>query len=262
MNKSRLSVLIPTLALVFTACGQNSTPVAIPTIILNSKPASASNSVTASGEIVPEPKAQLSFPLTGVVNSVAVQEGDKVTTGQTLVTLDTMILNANVEEAQASLEAAQTQVRYEKRIGTDQEHIDAAQADVDRAQADLDSAKATLTQATLTAPFDGTIAEVDISPAETVTPGQVVIMIGDLSNFRVETTDLSERDVTGVNVGQTASVTVQALNQTFNGNVVDVARVSTTVGGDVVYKVTIALDSQPQGLRWGMTTDVAIQTGK
>lgn len=262
MNKSRLYVLIPTLALVLTACGQNSTPVAIPTVVLNSKPASASSSVTASGEIVPEPKAQLSFPLTGIVDSVAVQEGDKVSAGQTLVTLDTKILNANVEEAQASLTAAQTQVRYQKRIGTDQEHIDAAQADADRAQADLDSAKATLAQATLTAPFDGTIAAVDISPAETVTPGQVVIMIGDLSNFRVETTDLSERDVTGVNVGQTASITVQALNQTFTGKVVDVARVSTTVGGDVVYKATIALDSQPQGLRWGMTTDVAIQTGK
>ena len=262
MNKSTLSVLIPTLVFVLTACGPNLTPVAIPTVVLNSKPASASSSVTASGEIVPEPKAQLSFPLTGVVGSVAVQEGDKVSAGQTLVTLDTTILNANVEEAQAGLAAAQTQVRYQKRIGTDQEHIDAAQADADRAQANLDSAKATLAQATLTVPFDGTIAAVDISPAETVTPGQVVIMIGDLSNFRVETTDLSERDVTGVNVGQTASVTVQALNQTFTGKVVDVARVSTTVGGDVVYKATIALDSQPHGLRWGMTTDVAIQTGK
>ena len=262
MKKSTLFILIPTLALVLAACGPNSTPIAIPTVVLNSKPASASSSVTASGEIVPEPKAQLSFPLTGVVDSVAVQEGDKVSAGQTLVTLDTKILDANVKGAEAGLEAAQTQVKYQKRIGTDQEHIDAAQADVDRAQADLDSAKATLAQATLTAPFDGTIAAVDISPAETVTPGQVVIMIGDLSNFRVETTDMSERDVTGVVVGQTASVTVQALNQTFTGKVVDVARVSTTVGGDVVYKATIALDSQPQGLRWGMTTDVAIQTGK
>ncbi len=124
MNKSTLSVLIPALALVLAACGPNSTPVAIPTVVLNSKPASASNSVTASGEIVPEPKAQLSFPLTGVVESVAVQEGDKVSAGQTLVTLDTKILNANVEEAQASLAAAQTQVKYLKRIGTDQEHID------------------------------------------------------------------------------------------------------------------------------------------
>src|ERR1700690_3480976 len=105
MNKSRLSVFLPTLALVLTACGSNSTPIAISTVVLNSKSASASSSVTASGEIVPEPKAQLSFPLTGVVDSVAVQEGDKVSAGQTLVTLDTKILNAKVDEAQAGLAA-------------------------------------------------------------------------------------------------------------------------------------------------------------
>jgi len=262
MKKSTLSTSILSLALVLAACSPNATPAAIPTVVLNSKPDSASSSVTASGEVVPEHKAQLSFPMTGIVKSIAVKEGDKVTAGQALVTLDTTILNANVVEAQAGLDSAQTQVRYQKRIGTDQEHIDAAQADADRAQANLDSAKATLAQATLTAPFDGTIAAVDISPAETVVPGQIVIMVGDLSNFRIETTDLSERDVTGVNIGQTANITVKALNQTFPGKVADVARSSTTVGGDVVYKVTIALDSQPQGLRWGMTTDVVIQTGK
>ena len=248
-------------ALVLAACSGNATTVVIPTVVLNSNPASASSSVTASGQVVPQHKASLSFPLTGVVSSVAVQEGDKVTAGQTLVTLDTAILDADVSQAQAGLAAAQTQVRYLKRIGTDQEHIDSAQADVDRAQADLDAARATLAQATLKAPFDGTIASVQVSPAETVVPGQVAIMIGDLSNFQVETTDLSERDVTGVKAGQAANVTVKALNQTLTGKVVDVARVSTTVGGDVVYKVTIDLDSQPAGLRWGMTTDVAIQAG-
>ena len=119
-----------------------------------------------------------------------------------------------------------------------------------------------LAQATLTAPFAGTVASVEISPAETVVPGQVVIMLGDLSNFQVETTDLSERDVTNVQAGQTANIFVQALNQTLSGKVIDVARVSTTVGGDVVYKATLQLDNQPQGLRWGMTGDVTINTGK
>jgi hypothetical protein len=87
-------------------------------------------------------------------------------------------------------------------------------------------------------------------------------MIGDLSQFQVETTDLSERDVTNVQSGQSANIFVQALNQTLTGKVTDVARVSTTVGGDVVYKVTIQLDKQAQGLRWGMTTDVQIDTGQ
>jgi RND family efflux transporter MFP subunit len=261
MKNSSLFTLIPILALVLSACGQNATPVVIPTVVLNSNPASGSSSVTASGEIVPQHKASLSFPLTGTVTGLAVKEGDKVSAGQTLVTLDTKILDADVAQAQAGLAAAQTQVKYLKRIGTDQEHIDAAQADVDKAQASLDSAKATLAQATLTAPFDGTIASVQISPAETVIPGQIVIMIGDLTNFQAETTDLSERDVTSVKVGQAANVSVRALNQTLAGKVVDVARVSTTVGGDVVYKATIDLNTQPDGLRWGMTTDVSIQTG-
>lgn len=261
MRISTLSITIIMTSLLLSACAGNATPVAIPTVVLSSKPAAVSNNVTASGEVVPELKAQLSFPMTGVVDGVAASEGDKVTAGQSLVSLNTKILGANVKSAQANLAAAQTQVKYLKRIGTDQEHIDSAQADVDRAQADLDAANATLAQATLLAPFDGTIAEVDISPAETVVPGQVVIIMGDLSKFKVETTDLSERDVMGVKVGQPASVFIQALNQTLTGKVVDVASVSTTVGGDVVYKATIELDAQPQGMRWGMTVDVSIQTG-
>ena len=261
MKRILIFILI-LLPLLLTACGQNSTPTLIPTIVLSSKPAASSNTVNASGEVVPVKKASLSFPMTGVVDGVVVQEGDRVSVSQTLVTLNTTILDANVKAEQADLNAAQTQVKYLKRIGTDQEHIDASMADVERAQASLDSATATLKQATLTAPFDGTIASVDISPAETVVPGQVVIMIGDLSQFQVETTDLSERDVTNVQSGQSANIFVQALNQTLTGKVTDVARVSTTVGGDVVYKVTIQLDKLAQGLRWGMTTDVQIDTGQ
>jgi hypothetical protein len=66
--------------------------------------------------------------------------------------------------------------------------------------------------------------------------------------------------VPSVQIGQPANVFVKALNDDFSGRVVDVARHSTTVGGDVVYKVTIELDEQPQGLRWGMSAEVKIQT--
>ncbi len=261
MKKIYLIFLI-TLALTLSACGSASAPTAIPTIVLNAQPASALSSVTASGEIVPIKYAQLSFPLTGIVKTVEVKAGDTVTAGQTLVTLDTAILEASVSEAEADLTAAQTQVRYLTRIGTDQDHLDSANADVERAQASLDSAKATLAQATLTAPFDGTIASVDIHPAETVVPGQVIITLGDLSHFQVETTDLSERDVPQVQTGQTANVSMQALSQQVTGKVTDVSRIASTLGGDVVYKVTIELDTQPDGLRWGMSANVQIQTGK
>ena len=218
----------------------------------------ASAGVSASGEIVPVHKASLSFPLTGIVKDVKVQEGDQVTAGQALADLDTSILQAQADEAAADVSQMQIQYRLLQRTGTDQEHLDSAQADIARAQATLDGAKATLAQATLPAPFAGTIASVSIVPSETVVPGQVVIQLGDFSDFQVETTDLSERDVPRVKVGQTAQVNVTALHKTFPGKVSDVARVSSTIGGDVVYKVTIAFDQQPTGLLWGMTADVQI----
>jgi RND family efflux transporter MFP subunit len=199
----------------------------------------------------------------GRVKAVNVKVGDQVSAGQVLVELDTTLLEAKVKEAEANLAAAQVQVKYLQRVGTDEVHLESAQAEADRAQALLDSAHATLAaQSTLTAPFDGTIAAVDISPAETVVPGRVVVTMGDLSKLQVETTDLSERDIPRVQIGQKATVFIKALNQEFPGKVTDISRVSSTVGGDVVFKVTIDLDKQPQGLLWGMSADVSIETGK
>jgi multidrug efflux pump subunit AcrA (membrane-fusion protein) len=265
---SKLLIVI-VMTLLLSACASAATPTAIPTVSLDSNNSAANtqssdaNSVSATAVIVPVNDAQLSFSAVGRVTAVNVKAGDKVTAGQTLVTLDTTILEAKVKEAEADVLAADAQIRYLNRLSTDPLHYESAQADLARAQALLDSAKATLlTQSTLTAPFDGTIVSVDIAPAETVVPGQVVIVLGDLSRYQIETTDLSERDVTRVQVGQSVNVFIEALGEEFTGKVTDVDRVSSTLGGDVVFKVTIALDQQPQGLLWGMSADVQIQTAK
>jgi membrane fusion protein (multidrug efflux system) len=253
-------------ALIAAGCASNAATTAIPTVVLggNAAPVAGTSrgTVAASGEVVPEPKASLSFPLTGTVKTVEVEVGDEVSRGDVLITLDTALWEAKVGEAEGALAAAEAEERLQVRNGADQEHIDAANADVDTALAAVESAKATLQQATLTAPFDGTIASVDISPAETVTPGLIVIMLGDLTNFQVITTDLSERDVPAVRIGQVATITVAALGEDFPGKVTGISRISSTVGGDVVYEVTLEFDAQPQGLLWGMTTEVRIDAGE
>jgi RND family efflux transporter MFP subunit len=254
-------ILTSILALVLAACSSSATPTAIPTVSLDSvSQPSASGKASASAIVVPVQKIELSFPLSGAVKTVEVTEGDSVTTGQTLVTLETAILEARVKEAEAKVVTVQTQLTYLKRTGTSQERLDAAQANIDSAQAAVDIAKAQLAQAVLTAPLDGTITSVNISPAEFANPGQIVIVMGDLSHFRIETTDMSEKDVPALKIGQSATVFIDALNQEFSGKVVDIARFSETVGGDVVFKVTIELDDQPNGLRWGMSAEVNIET--
>ncbi len=260
--KNFYRILLAMIALMAVGCSQSATPVAIPTVSLDSdsQPVSNSASITASGVVIPIKKVELSFPGGGVVQTVEVAAGDSVNANQSLVTLDTAILEARVAEAEAGVVTTQTQLTYLKRTGTSQERLDAAQANIDAAVAAVDIAKAQLAQATLFAPFDGTIASVDISPAEFANPGQIVITMGDLTHFQVETTDLGESDVPAVKTGQAANLYIEALDQEISGTVIDVARVSSTLGGDVVYTVTIGFDEQPDGLLWGMSAEVQIET--
>jgi RND family efflux transporter MFP subunit len=263
--KNNLWIFLGISLLLLSACSSSAAPTALPTVSLNSPSggsASSAGVVTASGTVVPVKKVELAFPIAGAVKTVEVAAGDSVSANQLLVTLDAAILEAKVKEAEADVLTAESQVAYLVRVGTSQENLDSAKADVERMKAAVEIAKAQLAQAALNSPFDGTIASVDISPSEYVNPGQVVVKMGDLSHFQIETTDLSEKVVSSVKVGAQATVNIQALNNEFKGKVVDIARISETVGGDVVYKVTIELDEQPAGLRWGMSTDVTIQTQK
>lgn len=275
--KKVLLVIFSLTALTLSACGQAGSTEAVPTVVLDSgnssQPAneqpSSAGSVTASAIVIPAQDANLSFASIGRVTQVNVQVGDQVKAGDVLVQLDTAVLEAKVREAEANLRYAEIELSYLVRnVGCRGEgcapsykHIEVGEVDVAKAQALLDSAKATLaSESALTAPFAGTVISVDISPYETVTPGQVVIVLGDLSKYQIETTDLSERDVPDVKVGQSASVFIEALGDEFEGKVVDIARISSEIGGDIVYKVTIELDSQPVGLLWGMSADVEIAT--
>ena len=259
--KKNLLMFFMAAMLLLSACGSNAAPTAIPTVSLDadSQPPLFSNVATASGTVIPVKKAELAFPISGVVKTVEAAAGDSVTAGQPLVTLETAILEAKVREAEANVIIEETQVAYLIRAGTSQENLDAAKADVERMKALVEIATAQLAQATLAAPFDGTIVSVDIHPAEYANSSQVIIKMGDLSHLQIETTDLSEKVVASVKIGAQAAVYIQALNNEFKGKVVDIARISQTVGGDVVYKVTIKLDEQPGGLRWGMSADVTIQ---
>lgn len=277
MKKAYLPIII-IIALALSACGSQATATPIPTLVLdgsNTSPnnggTSSGNAISASAIIAPITEARLSFTGVGKVTSVNVQVGDRVEAGQVLVELDTTILEARVREAEVNRTFAEIDLSHlirmtgcqSKGCAPSYQHIEVKQNEVARAQALVDSANAVLeSQSNLTAPFAGVVVSVDIAPAETVTPGQVVIVLADLSHYQVKTTDLSERDVTKVRNGQPVSIFIEALNETFSGKVTDVDRIGSTLGGDVVFTVTIGFNKQPQGLLWGMSADVDIEVAK
>ena len=238
--------------------------------VVNS-PVPAQNAVTASAQIVPAHVVQLGFLISGIAKEIPVKEGDSVKAGQPLIVLDTPDLEFAVSAAQAALHSAQSYAdlqKYQKvenqRLGktfldtVPEVYRQRANVKVQQAQVALEIAQFNLTQGTLTAPVDGTVASIGVIPGEFVPSDQAILTLATLNALQVETTDLSERDITKVKIGAPVDISIEALNQNASGKVIGISPIADTVGGDVVFKVTIAFDQQPANLLWGMTAEVTI----
>lgn len=234
--------------------------------------AAQDGTVIASAVVVPAQVSKLGFLTSALVKEVNVKAGDQVTAGQTLIVLNTPETEYAVVAAEAALRSAlgEEKVQSYRRIKDRRngrvffdvvppEIRQIAHARVEQSQALLDVAKANLAQSTLVAPYDASVAAIDVMPGEYVNQNQAVITLATLNDLQLETTDLSERDIKEVKIGAPVNITIESLNQTFTGKVISISPIADTVGGDVVFKVTIAFDEQPEGLLWGMTAEVTIE---
>ena len=167
-------------------------------------------------------------------------------------------INADFSVASAALQEAEWHLAALKgeQVPTDASGVKLAQ--LEQARNDLEAAQARLDQARLTAPFSGMIAQVDVIAGEFATPGKILVVLSDVDQLQVRTTDLSERDIVKVRVGAPATISIEALNQEFNGTVLGISPLAGTLGGDVVYEVTLAFEEHPAGALAGMTADVTI----
>ena len=163
------------LSVLLSACG-TSAPAAAPTA--TSVPAAAATSapqpgtVVASGVVSPVQVTKIAFAIPGTVTEVAVKEGDTVSAGQTLASLDATALESAVAQAEDALRGQQREYDYwiPSRKGENPERRWLEAAKVDAAKAALALAQAQLTQATLLAPSDATVVSVDIQVGEYASP--------------------------------------------------------------------------------------------
>ena len=246
--------------------------IAIFAILVNPVFAAQQGTVVASAVTVPAQVTEMGFITSALIKEITVKEGEQVQAGQTLAVLDTPELQFAVVAAEAALRSAlgEEKVQSYRRV-KDRRHgrvffdvvppevREVAHARVQQAQAALEVAQATLAQSTLVAPHDATVASIYVIPGEYVGQNQAVLTLATLNNLQLETTDLSERDITKVRIGSPVNIFIEASNENITGKVIEISPRANIVGGDVVFKVTIAFDQQPQNLLWGMTAEVTFE---
>lgn len=126
------------------------------------------------------------------------------------------------------------------------------------AQARLQAAQKAVDSRTLTAPFAGTISEVDAAPGDQVAPGTTAFRLDNLKRMFVDVL-VSEVDINSVKVNQPVNLTFDAiLDKQYNGVVSEVAPVGNAVQGVVEFNVTVELTDADELVKPGMTAAVNI----
>ncbi|MBL8061466.1 MAG: efflux RND transporter periplasmic adaptor subunit [Anaerolineales bacterium] len=262
--------------LILVACASPAPAAPISTLApVGEAPAVSGDAVIASADVEPAQVVELGFTISALVKEIHVTKGDSVKAGDVMMTLSVPELEYAVIAAEADYKARSQAAELQKAdkvlyvdpntgvkrwYSLPREVYLKALSKADQSKAVWDTALANLAQATLTAPFDGTVVDIQVIPGELVQVNQVVITIASLDHLQIITTDLSERDIARVQAGQDVNIYIEALDETITGDVLRISPIAENVGGDVVFPVTIDLDGQPDGLLWGMSAEVEIQT--
>jgi macrolide-specific efflux system membrane fusion protein len=238
-----------------------------PDIVSSTTTTSGSGGSVASGWTGNQAQS-LNWP----VKTVAATQGQKVKQGDVLATADSSDAQVALLSAQANLAAAQSRLTNDQANSkTPSSTILQDQAQVASAQSSYDHAKAAASQAQLVAPADGLVIGVNILPGVNAPSGYAIeVESGSL----VAVASFTESDVNKLEPGQSATISVSALDTSVPGVVASIAPAptsatsgsSSSVGGGsqssvVAYAVRVTLTSPPETVRAGMTATVTITTG-
>lgn len=161
------------------------------------------------------------------------------------------------EQAKAALESAQARLADAEREVERLKNGPDPQ-DITNAEARIAAAQATLKLANVLAPFSGSITALSSRPGDRVAPGSVAFQIDDLSRLLVDVR-ISEVDINRVQVGQPATITFDAIpGKQYQGVVMTVDRVGSSIQGVVDFTVTIELTDADEAVKPGMTAAVNI----
>ena len=142
------------------------------------------------GSVAPNESARMRAEVAGLVRAILFDEGQKVTKGQTLLTIDDTELVAQSTQAEEAFKLADINLQRSVTLLGAQNTTQAAH---DRTISEFNTAKAQLTmlrnrleKTQIKAPFDGLVGARTISPGDYVTNQTAITTIDDLSRLKLD----------------------------------------------------------------------------
>jgi len=233
-------------------------------------------------------EAQLGFQAAGRIESIGVQEGDKVKQGQVMAQLDTRETEARLAQARAQIAATELRLHDAQRdLGRSRELLaggaigqeaydkaqlafKVAQSDNAQARANAQAIEAMLANMIIRAGFDGVVTVRHREPGEIVAPGVPVLTVMNPDDRWVRIY-IPEYRIGAVHRGQKAAIQTDTYrDKRYGGEVTYIAseaeftpkNVQTTEERvKLVYAVKVRVTDDPRfELKPGMPADVTLET--
>ena len=226
-----------------------------------------------SGTVVAAGNSALSFAVAGTVKSVEVNQGDRVTQGQVLASLDPEPFELDVQAARSQLDSAQANYNDKKseldrhrqllerdwvsRAAYDQAvaAFDAAGGELNLARSRLGVAERDLSNSTLLAPFDGVLARREIEPFTEVPRAQMVFEINSEDAFEVNLS-IPDSIIGRLAIGAPVILDVSVIgNCGCNGRITEIGAIA---GPANAVPVTATILQSAPGLLPGMAVEARV----
>lgn len=193
--------------------------------------------IPISGSLMPFTQAMVKTKVAGEISRVNVREGERVTQGQVLATIDTADLRARAEAQRASV--AEMKARLDLATKNEANNrallsknfisqnafdsiantVQVAQANYQAAVAQAAISERALADASVRAPFSGIVARRGVNVGEKVTADAMIAQVVDLSRMELEA-QVPVGDIPSVKIGQEIAFKVDGFDKReFKGRV-------------------------------------------
>lgn len=217
------------------------------------------NVVNAIGKIQPETEVKISSELSGELIQLNIKEGDEVVNGTMLAKIKPDIIESQLEQLKAGVEASKVDIEFNKTslIRAEQDYkrklelyekkflslqdLEISKTSLEQSKSNLESAYARLKQSeanlkqtsrnaertTMFSPINGVVTKLNVEKGEKVLgtmqfQGTELMILSDLSIMNA-VVEVDENDIVSISLGDTCDIEIDAFpNRVFIGEVFEI----------------------------------------
>ena len=215
--------------------------------------------IEVQGVVKADKTIELRSEMGGTITAILIKQGQKVTKGQILATLESSVIDNSVLQLKTQLDLATTtyerQARlWEQKIGSEIQFLQ-IKSQKEGLENSLKSLKAQARKMKITAPFSGTIDQVFAKTGELISPQVPFLRLVNLDNVYIES-EITETYLKSIFKGTKALLSFSSIDTSIEASITQVGNFINPSNRS--FKTRIDIKNSNNGLKANLLADVKI----